>query len=156
MKLTIIPADGSVGEDGKFFLDLDLNSCNIPANVHALQWDDVAGWVEFNEPIPNEEITILPAWANCCMAKWDQANNPPIPDPVPPTAEQNKQIAVNKLQATDWATIPDVADPVKSNPYLGNAQDFVVYRNAVRQYAIYPVAGNINWPTVPQEVWTTV
>jgi hypothetical protein len=75
---------------------------------------------------------------------------------VPPTAEQNKQTAVNKLQATDWATIPDVADPAKSNPYLSNAQDFVIYRNAVRQYAVYPVAGDINWPAVPQEVWTTV
>jgi hypothetical protein len=154
MKLTIIPADGSVGEDGKFYLELDLSSCVIPANVHALQWDGVAGWIEFNQPIPNEPITELPAWANCCMTKWTEANTP-VP-PQPPTVEQNKQIAVTKLQETDWATIPDVADPTKSNPYLSNAQDFVTYRNAVRQYAVYPVSGDINWPTVPQEVWTTV
>jgi hypothetical protein len=154
MKLTIIPIDGSVGEDGKFYLNLDLSSCDIPANVHALQWDDVAGWIEFNEPIPNEEITSLPAWANCCMTKWTEANTP-VP-PQPPTAEQNKQTATNKLKNTDWTTIPDVADPLKSNPYLSNAQDFVVYRNAVRQYAVYPVAGDINWPVVPQEVWTNV
>jgi hypothetical protein len=157
MKLTIIPIDGSVGEDEKFYNGLDLSSCNIPADVHALQWQDTAGWIEYNSSlIENQPITELPAWANCCMAKWDQANNPPTPDPVPPTAAQNKQIAVNKLQATDWATIPDVADPVKSNPYLSNSQEFVTYRNAIRQYAINPVAGNIDWPTVPQEVWTTV
>jgi hypothetical protein len=155
MKLTIIPADGSVGEDEKFYLGLDLSTCNIPADVHALQWDGVAGWIEFNEPTPNEEISVLPFWANCCMAKWTEANQPPAP-PGPPTAEQNKQTAVMKLQVTDWATIPDVADPAKSNPYLSNAQDFITYRNAVRQYAVYPVAGNINWPTVPQEVWMTV
>ena len=156
MKLTIIPADGSVGEDGKFYLELDLSSCAIPENVHALQWDGVAGWIEFNEPIPNEEISALPSWANCCMNKWTEANTPvPPPDPVPPTAEQNKRTAVTKLKATDWTTIPDVADPAKSNPYLSNAQDFVTYRNAVRQYAIYPVAGDINWPDTPQEVWTT-
>jgi|694.fasta_scaffold75522_3 hypothetical protein len=154
MKLTIIPVDGSVGEDEKFYNNLDLNSCSIPANVHALQWDGVAGWIEFNEPIPNEEITALPSWANCCMTKWTEANTP-VP-PQPPTAEQNKQTAVEKLQATDWATIPDVADPAKSNPYLSNAQDFVTYRNAVRQYAVYPVAGDINWPVEPQEVWTAV
>ena len=154
MKLTIIPADGSVGEDGKFFLGLDLSSCNIPTNVHALQWDGVAGWIEFNEPIANEEISVLPSWATCCMNKWDEANAPVLP--VPPTAEENKQTATNKLKATDWTTIPDVADPLKSNPYLSNAQDFVVYRNAVRQHAIYPIAGDINWPTIPQEVWTTV
>jgi hypothetical protein len=154
MNLTIIPTDGSVGEDGKFYNDLDLTLCNIPADVHALQWQDTAGWIEFNTTIPNEEITTLPSWANCCMAKWTEANTP-VPS-QPPTAEQNKQTAVSKLQATDWATIPDVADPTKSNPYLSNAQDFVTYRNAVRQYAVYPVAGDINWPAVPQEVWTTV
>lgn len=154
MKLTIIPVDGSVGEDNKFYLNLNLSTCNIPANVHALQWDGAVGWIEFNEPIPNEEITVLPAWANCCMTKWDQANIPT--PPAPPTAAQNKTTAIAKLQATDWATIPDVADPAKSNPYLSNSQDFVTYRNAVRQYAINPVSGDINWPATPQEIWTTV
>jgi hypothetical protein len=154
MKLTIIPADGSVGENDVFYNDLNLNSCAIPVNVHALQWDGAAGWIEFKDPVPNEEITTLPSWANCCMTKWDEANNPPAPPP--PTAEQNKQMAVTKLQNTDWTTIPDVADPTKSNPYLSNAQDFVTYRNAVRQYAINPVAGSINWPAAPQEVWTAV
>jgi hypothetical protein len=157
MKLTIIPTNGSVGEDEKFYNNLNLNSCAIPANVHALQWNDVSGWIEFNEPIPNEEISTLPSWATCCMTKWADANTPvPPPDPLPPTAEQNKTAATIKLQATDWATIPDVADPAKSNPYLSNAQDFITYRNAVRQYAVYPVAGDINWPDVPQEVWATV
>lgn len=154
MKLTIIPDDGAVGEDGKFYLNLDLSSCAIPANIHALQWDGAAGWIELKDPVPNEEITSLPSWANCCMTKWTEANTPvPL---QPPTAEQNKQTAVNKLKATDWTTILDVGDPTKSNPYLSNVQDFVNYRNAVRQYAINPVAGNINWPVVPQEVWTKV
>jgi hypothetical protein len=155
MKLTIIPADKSVGEDGKFYNDLDLTSCNIPADVHALQWQDIAGWIEYNSPlVQNQPITELPSWANCCMTKWSEANTP-VP-PAPPTAEQNKQIASNKLYETDWTTIPDVSDSVKSNPYLSNTQDFVIYRNAVRQYAVYPVAGNVNWPTEPQAIWTTV
>lgn len=155
MKLTIIPADGSVGENDVFYLGLNLSSCNIPADVHALQWQDTAGWIEYNSPlIQNEPITELPTWANCCMTKWIEADTP-VP-PAPPTAEQNKSTAVNKLQATDWTTIPDVGDSTKSNPYLSNVQDFVTYRNAVRQYAINPVAGAINWPTLPQEVWTTV
>jgi hypothetical protein len=156
MKLTIIPSDGAVYEDGVAYIGLDLNSCNIPSNVHALQWQDTAGWIEYNITIPNEIITELPAWANCCMTKWTEANTPVPPSPIPPTAEQNKNTATSKLNATDWTTIPDVGDPTKSNPYLSNVQDFVVYRNAVRQYAITPVAGNINWPTKPTEIWTTV
>jgi hypothetical protein len=86
----------------------------------------------------------------------EQFTSVPQPAPVPPTAEQNKQNAISKLQTTDWTTIPDVGDSTKSNPYLSNVQDFVTYRNAVRQYAITPVAGNISWPAVPQESWTTV
>jgi hypothetical protein len=80
----------------------------------------------------------------------------PRPEPVPITAEQNKQVAVSKLQATDWTLISDVTDPAKSNPYLSNLQDFVAYRNTVRQYAINPVAGFIQWPVKPTEIWTTV
>lgn len=80
----------------------------------------------------------------------------PVPEPIPPTAEENKQTAMTRLQNTDWTTIPDVGDPTKSNPYLSNVQEFVVYRNAVRQYAINPVVGFIQWPTKPTEVWTTV
>lgn len=155
MKLTIIPADGSVGENEKFYLNLDLSSCGIPNDVHALQWQDVEGWIEYKSPlVENQPITELPAWANCCMAKWTEANTP-VP-PSPPTADQNKQTASDKLYATDWTTIPDVSDSSKSNPYLGNTQDFITYRNAVRQYAVYPTAGIINWPTEPKAVWIKV
>jgi hypothetical protein len=153
MKLTIIPTDGNVKKDGLGYLHLDLSSCAIPANLRVLQWEETSGWLEFwNQQ--NEDITELPSWVNCCLAKWTEANTP-VP-PSPPTAESNKAQAVYLLQQTDWTTIPDVSDPTKSNPYLSNVDDFVTYRNAVRQYAINPVAGNITWPTLPQEVWTTV
>jgi hypothetical protein len=74
MKLTIIPVDGAVGEDGEFYLKLDLSSCNIPVDVHALQWQDTAGWIEYISPlVQNQEITELPAWANACINKRDEA-----------------------------------------------------------------------------------
>ena len=91
--------------------------------------------------------------------------------PIPPESQVLAQMAVLQeeqpfvdckneasklLYLTDWTTISDVADPTKSNPYLSNGADFVTYRNAVRQYAVYPVAGNITWPVVPTEVWTKV
>jgi hypothetical protein len=152
MILTIIPIDGNVKKDGIGYLELDLSSCAIPSNVRVLQWQETSGWIEFWD-VANQDITALPSWVNCCLTKWDEANNPP---PYAPTAKDNKQTAIALLQQTDWTTIPDVSDPTKSNPYLSNVNDFVTYRNAVRQYAINPVAGNITWPTLPQEVWTTV
>ena len=157
MQITIIPIDGTVNEDGKSYTGLDLSSCGIPSNIRALQWKETSGWLEFWDK-QNEDITELPSWVNCCLVAWDQANNPPPPPPplpIPPTAEENKQTAILLLQNTDWTTIPDVSDPTKSNPYLSNVNDFVTYRNAVRQYAINPVAGNITWPAIPQEIWAT-
>lgn len=155
MRLTIIPVDGSVGKDGIFFNNLDLRSCDIPEDIHALQWNDVDGWIEYNSPLTqNQTITELPNWVNCCLVKWDEADQPP--PYTPPTAEDNKSIAVNFLITSDWTTIPDVSDPTKSNPYLSNADEFIAWRNKIRQYAIYPVAGEIDWEAPPKEIWTKV
>ena len=74
--------------------------------------------------------------------------------PYIPTAEENKQTAIRLLSATDWATIPDVADPAISNPYLTNQQAYFDYRNIVRGYTINPVAGDINWPIQPEPTWS--
>ena len=153
MLLTIIPVDGNVKKDKVGYLDLDLSSCAIPSNVRVLQWQETSGWIEFWDQ-QNEDITSLPSWVDCCLAVWTVANTP-VP-PSPPTAEDNKQTAISKLKDTDWTTIPDVSDPTKSNPYLSNVNNFVTYRNSVRQYALNPVAGDITWPTMPQEVWTPV
>ena len=153
MQLTIIPIDGNVKKDGIEYINLSLSSCAIPSNVRVLQWEETSGWLEFWDQ-QNEDITALPSWVDCCLAVWNVANTP-VP-PSPPTAEENKTRAVKKLNNTDWTTIPDVGDSAKSNPYLSNVNDFVAYRNTVRQYALNPVAGYIAWPALPQEVWTTV
>lgn len=153
MLLTIIPIDGSVKKDEVGYIGLDLSSCGIPSNVRALQWQETSGWLEFWDQ-QNEDITTLPSWTDCCLAVWTVANTP-VP-PSPPTADQNKATAIYLLQQTDWTQIPSVSDPALSNPYLANKNAFDIYRNSVRQYALNPVAGNINWPTIPQEVWTTV
>jgi hypothetical protein len=153
MQLTIIPIDGNVKKDGIGYLDLNLSSCSIPSNIRVLQWQETLGWIEFWDA-PNQDITELPSWVDCCLAVWTVANTP-VP-PSPPTAENNKQTAISLLQQTDWTQIPSVSDPALSNPYLANKNEFDVYRNAVRQYALNPVAGDITWITEPQEVWTTV
>jgi hypothetical protein len=153
MRVTIIPSDGAVYENGLCYMPLVWDG--TPTNVHALQYfDDNTGWIEFNDGTPNEDITSIPLWGENAMAAWTVANTP-VP-PTPPTAEENKVTAINLLQQTDWTQIPSVSDPALSNPYLANKLAFDQYRNAVRQYAIYPVEGNIEWATVPQEDWQSV
>jgi hypothetical protein len=156
MKLTIIPSDKCVYVNAVSFSDLDLITAKIPVDVHALQWDEVVGSIEFiDKTIPNQTVTELPDWANACVAIWQVAYDN-SQKPYVPTANENKAMATNLLSDTDWATIPDVSDPTKSNPYLTNVNEFLIYRNAVRQYAINPVAGAIDWPVVPASVWASV
>jgi len=76
MKLTIIPVDGAVYKDGYSYSGLNLAAA--PSNVHALQWKDTKGWIEFTDnddgtKPQNEAITELPSWANACVTKWDEA-----------------------------------------------------------------------------------
>lgn len=150
MLLTIIPSDGAVYEDGLCYSNLTWQG--TPSNVHALQWQNTEGWIEFNDGTPNETITELPNWVNNAMAAWQVAYDEAHKPPTPPTAEQNKATAVSLLQQTDWVNQPDVRDP-SNNPHLLNADEFDAYRLEVRQYAVYPVAGDINWPTLPTEEW---
>jgi hypothetical protein len=99
-------------------------------------------------------------WADCpdnCTTEWTYVDGEFLPPaPYVPTADENKTTAIGLLQATDWTQIPSVSDPALSNPYLSNKLAFDQYRNDVRQYAVYPVEGNITWPTVPTENWIKV
>ena len=100
-------------------------------------------------------------WVACpdnVTTQWTYVENTFIPPPLPspPTEEENKAMAISLLQATDWTTIADVGNPQMSNPYLANQAEFITYRNAIRQIAIYPVAGDLVWATIPQEVWQAV
>ena len=65
-----------------------------------------------------------------------------------------KEQASKLLYETDWTTIPDVADPTKSNPYLVNQAEFIAYRSQVRQLAVNPVE-NPTFPPVPKAQWGT-
>lgn len=102
--------------------------------------------------VPEQQDLINQAIAN----GWENVTGFYPPPPEPPTADQNKQTATNLLSATDWTSVADVGNPAMSNPYLANQAEFIAYRNEIRQYAVYPVAGNITFPTAPQEVWTKV
>lgn len=77
MKLTIIPSDRTVYVDGVSKGPLDLSVCNIPSNIHALQWKETSGWIEYEENadgsrFQNEEIQQLPDWATASYTVWSQ------------------------------------------------------------------------------------
>jgi hypothetical protein len=72
MKLTIIKDDGAVYKDNKVYYKLPLTT--VPSDVHALQWNDSVGHIEFaNNLKPNEQITELTSWANDALTAWQVA-----------------------------------------------------------------------------------
>jgi hypothetical protein len=148
MRLTIIIPDSAVYKDGISYLPLTWEG--TPENVRVLQWFDISGWIEYSDGTLNEDITELPQWAYNAIASWDVANAPILPKP--PTAEDNKAFASLLLIETDWTTIADVASPINS-PYLANQAEFISYRNLVRQIAVNPIDGDIDFPIKPSCLW---
>jgi hypothetical protein len=79
MRLIIVLVDGAVYVDGVSYSNLNLSF--VPAEVHALQWYDTYGEIEFKRsfvdgqlihPV-NQMLTELPAWANTAKTAWDTA-----------------------------------------------------------------------------------
>ena len=58
--LTIIKEDKSVERDG---YGVVLDTVDLPSNVHAIQWDGSAGWIEYNDGTPNESISSISAYS---------------------------------------------------------------------------------------------
>lgn len=113
MKLTIIPSDKAVVKDNVGRTELSINLEDIPSNIHALQWLDDKGYIEFindadgNKPL-NEPIEELPTWALDCVEVFDAkitAENAPL------TIEQiqliNRSRRDGRLRDCDWTQAAD-------------------------------------------------
>ena len=148
MRLTIVVVDSAVYKDGLCYSDLNLSSCNIPVDVQALQWQGSSGWIEFTDTRDNEQITQLPAWADACLVKWDEADyaahHPPAPTPEQIIAA-NERKAKKLLTDSDWTQLPDVP--------LANKEDWETYRSALREIATNPTLDPV-WPVEPPVIWS--
>ena len=59
MKLTIIPDGKIIGIGGTFYENVQQDLSWIPSNVHAVQWSDSSGEIEYNDGTPNQIISEL-------------------------------------------------------------------------------------------------
>lgn len=67
---------------------------------------------------------------------------------------QNSATAQQLLAATDWTSIPDVANSAVSNPYLTNQAAFLAYRSQVRAIGVNPPTTPATFPTAPTATWS--
>lgn len=99
MKITIIVDDKTVYIDSVSYANLDLSS--IPTNVHAMQFNGNAGWIEFKDNNDgtkphNEPISSLPVWATTAISKWQEAKD----------LVESKKIAQEAFKATHILATP--------------------------------------------------
>lgn len=76
MKLCIVTDDKMIAKDGNGYSGLDV--LYIPNTVHAFQWYETYGEIEYKSTGPytkpaNELITTLPDWADTALTKWNEA-----------------------------------------------------------------------------------
>lgn len=56
MRLTIVPVDKTIIIDNNGFNNIDDDFSWIPPDVHAVQWYDTWGEVEYNNGLPSSKI----------------------------------------------------------------------------------------------------
>lgn len=110
MKLTIIPVDGTVVKDGVAYTGLAFSSANIPADVHALQWQGQSGWIEQID-MTNTPLSSLPDWAERLLAIWQAADDEANAPPPEPTPEETAAMRIAELKQllleTDYVVLAD-------------------------------------------------
>lgn len=109
------------------------------------------GWIPFTASPDDVEAYGRQLYAEAVAGQFGSVAE--YVPPPPPSAEVNKANAQQRLAATDWVNEPDVYDPAR-NPHLMNRDAFLDYRSWCRNIAVYPVAGNLDWPTEPTAVWS--
>ena len=152
MKLSIIVPDSAVYVDGKSYTNI--SSLSSLSNVHALQWKDTEGHIEYNNGMPNEIINELPVWAVEAKLEWEDkdakynelvqqefVNELSLKTPKDLTDLEKLQIIRvernNRLFASDWTQLQD------SNV---NKALWATYRQALRDL---PSNVNVNNPIYP-------
>lgn len=145
MKLTIIPSDSFIAIDGYSIANLNFN--DVPENIHALQWDDSNGHIEYKNDDANTFILELPSWSEQLVLDWKSAKNSidNAPKPSPDDIEEfNKALAKSALSKTDWSVLPDVE--------LKNAADFIFYRAELRKFIFNPSVDPV-FLVEPKAIW---
>ena len=141
MKITIVPDDRLIGIGGTFFEDIQQDLSWIPSNVHAVQWSDSSGEIEYNDGTPNEIISDLGIYA---QAQTDFDNETQrIVSAVEAARDYWEELRTKRnqlLAETDYLALVDST----------LSADMRTYRQALRDLpASTSDIANPVWPTPP-------
>jgi len=111
---------------------------------------DTIKWVEWaNSPIDfNKENIKL--WRYTSEGIFIKIDNTDINTNINDSKEMNLITSKILIAATDWSVLPDV------NLTETSKNNFITYREFLRNIIINPIEGHIDWPPVPVAEWTTL
>ena len=111
MKLTIIPSDKTIGIDNNFLLKIKENLSWIPSNIHAVQWDETWGEIEYNDGTPNKKIEELGIYEQAIEDYQNEIQRKEDETIAKENArdywEELRVKRNSNLQECDWTQIPD-------------------------------------------------
>ena len=152
MRLIIIPVDKLISIDGQGILQIQQDFSWIPSNVHAVQWYETWGEIEYTDGSPNEKIEELGIYEQAV----DTFNNEKqrLEDEKIAQAEaleaardywkELRSLRDRKLAECDWTQIADV--PLTEEQKTA----WATYRQALRDVpANTEDPKNPVWPTAP-------
>ena len=152
MRLIIIPADKLISIDGQTISQIQQDFSWIPSNIHAVQWYETWGEIEYTDGSPNEKIEELGIYEQAV----DTFNNEKqrLEDEKIAEAEalearrdywkELRGLRDQKLTQCDWTQIADV--PLTEEQKTA----WATYRQALRDVpANTEDPKNPVWPTAP-------
>ena len=152
MKITIIPSDNTIGIDGDFLLSIQQDISWIPENIHAVQWYNTWGEVEYTDGSPNERIEEHGIYQQAVIDFNNEKQR--LEDEKIAQAEaieasrdywkELRRLRDQKLTQCDWTQIADV--PLAEEQKTA----WATYRQALRDVpANTEDPKNPVWPTAP-------
>jgi hypothetical protein len=115
MRLIIIPSDKLISIDGQGILQIQQDFSWIPSNVHAVQWYETWGEIEYTDGSPNEKIEELGIYEQAVdtfnnekqrLEDEQKAREDAIEASRDYWAEL-RSLRDQKLTKCDWTQIPD-------------------------------------------------
>lgn len=132
MRLTIIPDDKSIGINGYFYTNIQEDLSWIPDNIHAVQWYDTWGEIEYTDGSPNEKIEELGIFQQAVDLYEDIERK---------VKEEEEKLEIERELARDyWEELRDIRNSLLSNSdwtqsrdvILSNDEDWKIYRQSLR------------------------
>jgi hypothetical protein len=139
MRITILPTDKYISIDNQGLLNIQEDLSWIPINVHAVQWYDTWGEIEYNDGNPNERIEELGVFEQAIQSHNNEVqrieNEKIAAEAARDYWEELRFLRNEKLNQCDWTQVADVQ--------LSDAQkvEWTLYRQQLRD-----LPNNINDP----------